>query len=232
VGKGARSLSPIKRGSEIGAHATPNKTTGRTYSFMTKGEETRERILDQAFRLAARDGLEGLSLSALATEIGMSKSGLFAHFKSKEALQLEVLKQAEAYFESTVWRPALKAPRGEPRLQKLFELWLTWADRPSMPGGCLFMAASIELDDREGAPRDLLVHEQKRNLASIAKAAQLAIDEGHFARDLDCEQFAFEMNGIVFSFNHYKRLLGDRTASKRAHKAFQSLLERSRPTKR
>lgn len=196
---------------------------------MTKGAETRERILDQAFRLAARDGLEGLSLSVLASEIGMSKSGLFAHFKSKEALQLELLKQAEADFEANVWRPALKAARGEPRLRKLFELWLAWADRPGMPGGCLFMAASIELDDRKGPARDLLVAEQKRNLASVAKAARLAVEAGHFARDLDCDQFAFEMNGILYSFNHYKRLLGDRAAITRAHKAFKALLEHSRP---
>jgi AcrR family transcriptional regulator len=194
---------------------------------MSKGAETKERILDQAFRLAARDGLEGLSLSTLASEIGMSKSGLFAHFKSKEALQLELLKQAEAHFEANVWRPALKAARGQPRLEKLFENWLRWADKPGMPGGCLFMAASIELDDRKGPARDLLVQEQKRNLASVAKAARLAVEEGHFASDLDCEQFAFEMNGILYSFNHYKRLLGDRMATKRAHEAFDSLLQRS-----
>src|SRR5688572_12116590 len=162
---------------------------------MSKGSETRERILDQAYRLAARDGLEGLSLSTLATEIGMSKSGLFAHFKSKESLQIELLKQAEAHFEASVWAAALKAPRGEPRIKKLFELWLAWADSPELPGGCLFMAASIELDDHAGAPRDLLVKEQKRNLGSVAKAARLAIEAGHFDAKLDCDQFAFEMNG-------------------------------------
>lgn len=194
---------------------------------MSKGAETRERILDQAFRLAARDGLEGLSLSVLANEIGMSKSGLFAHFKSKELLQLELLKQAQSQFEASVWAAALKAPRGEPRLEKLFELWLRWADSPNLPGGCLFMAASIELDDHAGAPRDLLVKEQKRNLASVAKAASLAVEEGHFDARLDCDQFAFEMNGILYSYNHYKRLLGDRMATSRANKAFAALLERA-----
>jgi AcrR family transcriptional regulator len=194
---------------------------------MSKGAETRERILDQAYRLAARDGLEGLSLSALANEIGMSKSGLFAHFKSKESLQLELLKQAQVQFEAFVWKGALKAARGEPRIKKLFELWLEWADSPDLPGGCLFMAASIELDDHAGAPRDLLVKEQKRNLSSVAKAASLAVEEGHFGAKLDCDQFAFEMNGILYSYNHYKRLLGDRTARTRAQKAFAALLDRA-----
>jgi len=102
---------------------------------MSKGEETRERILDRAFRLATRDGLDGLSIGMLAGELGMSKSGLFAHFGSKEDLQIEVLRAAARRFEEFVWRSALKAPRGEPRLRKVLERWLLWINEPSVPGG-------------------------------------------------------------------------------------------------
>ncbi len=195
---------------------------------MSKGAETRERILNQAFRLAARDGLDGLSLSMLANEIGMSKSGLFAHFKSKESLQVELLKQARSEFEAEVWTRALRAPRGEPRIRKLFESWIAWTDQPSLPGGCLFMAASIELDDRQGPPRDVLVAGQTVLLSAVAKAARIAIEEGHFDSKLDCDQFAFELQGILFAYNHYRRLLADRSAKSRAQKAFDSLIERSR----
>lgn len=199
---------------------------------MGKGAETRERILDQAFRLAARDGLDGLSLSALAAEIGMSKSGLFAHFKSKEALQVELLKQARLTFENEVWTKAVKAPRGEPRIRKLFDTWLAWVEQPNLPGGCLFMAASIELDDHAGLPRDVLVAGQKAQIEAIAKAARLAVEEGHFAKSLDCEQFAFELQSILFGYNHFRRLLADRSARSRAQRAFDALLARSRKTSR
>jgi len=195
---------------------------------MGKGAETRERILDQAFRLAARDGLEGLSLSALASEIGMSKSGLFAHFKSKEALQVELLEKAQRTFEAEVWSKALRAPRGEPRIKKLFDTWIAWVDQPSLPGGCLFMAASAELDDHAGLPRDVLVAGQRAQLEAVAKAARLAVEAGHFDKKLDCEQFAFEMQGILFAYNHYRRLLADRSARPRAQRAFDTLLARSR----
>src|SRR5262245_18736136 len=124
---------------------------------MTKGASTRERILERAYRLASRDGLEGLSLGRLAAEIGLSKSGLFAHFQSKEELQVEVLRQAAQRFIEVVWGPALRAPRGEPRLRQLFTGWLRWLDDPTSPGGCVFAAASVELDDHDGRARDFLV---------------------------------------------------------------------------
>jgi AcrR family transcriptional regulator len=187
--------------------------------------------LDQAFRLAARDGLEGLSLSALAGEIGMSKSGLFAHFKSKEALQVALLEQAQRTFETEVWSKVVKAPRGEPRIKKLFDTWIAWVDQPSLPGGCLFMAASAELDDHEGPPRDVLVAGQRNLLDAVAKAARLAVNEGHFDKKLDCDQFAFELQGILFSYNHYRRLLADRSARSRAQRAFDALLARSRKSR-
>src|SRR3954452_22416405 len=154
---------------------------------MSKGDETRDRILDWAFRTASRTGLEGLSIGGLATELGLSKSGLFAHFGSKEDLQLAGLEVAATRSTETVMRPASRAPRGEPRIRRLFENWLAWIGDPATPGGCVFLAAAAELDDREGRPRDFLAGSQKQLVAALARSARMAVEEGHFAARLDAE---------------------------------------------
>lgn len=192
--------------------------------MVTKGEETRERILDRAFRLASRDGLEGLSIGGLATDLGLSKSGLFAHFGSKEDLQVAVLERAAEQFEHEVMRPAFRAPRGLPRLKKIFELWLSWADDPGKPGGCVFMAAATELDDREGRPRDHLVATQKKLFEALAKTAEMAVAEGHLRKDLDVEQLTFELYALLLGYNHRKRLLRAPDADRRARAAFDRLI--------
>ena len=196
---------------------------------MTKGMETRERILDTAFRLAARDGLEGLSLAGLAGKLGMSKSGLFAHFGSKEELQLDMLRTASDRFVTKVLLPSFREPRGLPRVKALAENWRRWASDPSLPGGCIFVAASAELDDREGPVRAYVVEQQRALLEAIARAARIAIEEGHFRRDLDVQQFAFEFEGIYLAFHHAQRLLRDQAAAARARRAFARLLEDARP---
>jgi AcrR family transcriptional regulator len=198
---------------------------------MPKGEETRERILDRAFRMATRDGLSGLSIGVLASELGMSKSGLFAHFGSKEDLQIEVLRAAAQRFEDFVWRPALKLPRGEPRLRKVFERWMLWVNEPSTPGGCIFVAAASELDDKEGRPRAFLVGEQKKLCASIAKAARLSVEAGHFRSDLDCDQFAFDVYGVVLGYNFQRRLMRDPKAEGRTRRAFERIIELAHPSR-
>ncbi len=190
---------------------------------MTKGTETRERILDRAFRIATRDGLEGLSIGGLATELGLSKSGLFAHFGSKEEMQVEVLRVAAARFEVSVIRPALRAPRGLPRLLKLFELWLGWLKDPALPGGCLFMAASAELDDREGKPRDVLVELQRDLRTTIARIVDGAIEVGHF-RQVDGAQFAFDLHAIMLACNVDRRLFRDENAEARARASLERLV--------
>src|SRR5438552_2140665 len=140
---------------------------------MTKGTETRERILDTAFRLAGRDGIEGLSLGALADELGVSKSGLFAHFKSKEQLQIDILRTGAERFAQAVLVPAFREPRGVPRIKRAFDNWLKWASSPDLPGGCVMMAASVELDDREGLVREVLVELQRQILSTLARSAQI-----------------------------------------------------------
>jgi AcrR family transcriptional regulator len=195
---------------------------------VSKGEGTRDRILDRALRLASRDGLNGLSIGVLATDLGLSKSGLFAHFGSKEDLQVAVLQEAATRFTDTVMRPAFRAPRGEPRIRRLFENWMGWISDPATPGGCVFLAAATELDDREGRPRDFLAGSQRQLVGSLAKAARMAVEEAHFGALLDADQFAFELYSLLLGCSHWKRLLRDPRAETRARAAFERLVASAR----
>lgn len=195
---------------------------------MRKGEQTREAILERALVLASEVGLEGLTIGTLAEALDLSKSGLFAHFRSKEALQIQTLERAAARFEEAVTRPALRAARGEPRLRALFENWLRWPKVIPQPGGCIFVAASVELDDRPGPLRDKLVRLQRDWLDVIAGAVRIAIQEGHFDPKVDPAQFAFELYGIMLTCHHTARLLRDPRAEERARRGFEALLARAR----
>ena len=198
---------------------------------MRKGEATRERILESALELASTEGLSGLSIGRLAERNGMSKSGLFAHFGSKEGLQLDVLELATARFGETVVTPALRADRGEPRVRALFTRWLEWVDHQSLPGGCLFTAAAIELDDQPGAARDALVDAQHQWAETLARSVRIAIEERHFRADVDAELFAFQLHSIVLGYHHARRLLHDPRAGRRARDAFEALIDSARPRK-
>lgn len=188
---------------------------------MTKGEETRQAILARAFELATIQGVAGLSIGRLAEETGLSKSGLFAHFGSKEALEVAVVEEASRQFIQDVMVPALRHPRGEPRLRALFEHWLTWGERP---GGCFFVAASAELDDKPGPQRDALVRAQKDWIDEIAKAARIAVSEGHFKADLDADQFAFELYSLMLGCHLFGRFLREPKARARTVQTFERLL--------
>jgi AcrR family transcriptional regulator len=156
----------------------------------------------------------------------MSKSGLFAHFGSKEDLQLLTLKQVQTLFFEQVFSPALKHPRGLPRLRALFSNWLAWIERnDDLPGGCLMLGASVEYDDRPGAVRDLLVAGQRELRGAIAKAIRLAIDEGHLEPRTDPWQLTFELFGIILAAHHDLGLLGDARALDRAGEALERLIE-------
>jgi AcrR family transcriptional regulator len=191
---------------------------------MSKGAATKDRIVERALRAASVDGLEGISLGKLASDVGMSKSGLFAHFASKEALQLEVLAAASEKFMEIVVRPAFQAPRGEPRVRAMFEHWLKWERNESLPGGCVFMHAIAELDDRPGPARDALVDWQQQWLDALAKAARIAVNEGHFRTGLDAELFAFQQYGLVMAYYHARRLFQDPRAEAHVRGAFDALV--------
>jgi AcrR family transcriptional regulator len=196
--------------------------------FMSKGSETRREIVDRALSLASEVGLESLSLGHLAADVKLSKSGLFAHFKSKEALQLEVLQRAIDRFVGEVVVPALAKPRGEPRVTALFERYLAWISGSERKGSCFFIALSQEYDDRPGPVRDLLVKSQRDWQTTVARAALIAVDQGHFRADLDAEQFAYELVGIGMAFQQLYKLLDHPKAEQRARTAFRALVARSR----
>lgn len=192
----------------------------------TKGEQTRAAILDEALRVASKLGLEGLTIGGLAEATGMSKSGLFAHFGSREDLQLAVLEHAAQRYGETVLMPALKIERGLPRLRAMFEHWLDWTLASGLPGGCIMIAAAAEYDDRPGPIRDAVIANQHRGNAVTRKAVRLAIEEGHLKTDTDPEQITFELLGIVLASHNHRRLLGDKEARTRALKAFEELVAR------
>lgn len=194
---------------------------------MGKGEQTRETILLHALGLATKVGFEGLTIGRLADDLKLSKSGLFAHFGSKENLQVKVLELASRRFVDEVIRPALGAPRGVRRVRALFERWLAWETSPSLPGGCPFNAAATELDDRPGPARDYVVKGQHDWLDTLANTARTAVQERQFAEDLDCEQFAYEMQSIMLGYSHASRLMKDPRARARTEQAFEALLERA-----
>lgn len=193
-----------------------------------KGENTRQTILNRAVGLASQLGLEGLSIGTLATAMNLSKSGLFAHFQSKEALQMQVLDAASMVFVEKVVRPALQTERGEPRIRALFENWLAWANSKTNPGGCIFIAAAAEMDDRPGAVRDHLVKISKEWVNTRVRIAMTGVEKGFFRADLDCEQFAQDLHGIFLSYHHAERLLRDPKAEQRARNAFENILKGAR----
>jgi AcrR family transcriptional regulator len=199
---------------------------------MRKGEATRAAILKRGVELATETGLDGLTIGRLATDLGLSKSGLFAHFKSKEALQIQVLDAAAERFVEEVVRPAVKKPRGEPRLAALFERWLAWTKSNSGPGGCVFVAAAAELDDRPGPVRDRLVALQNGWLEVMAAVYRTGVEEGHFRSDVDVEQFAYDLYSVMLGFHHASRLLRDPQADSRANAAFERLLASARRDRR
>jgi AcrR family transcriptional regulator len=193
---------------------------------MSKGESTREAILDQALRRVSVVGLSGVSIGELASALNLSKSGLFAHFGSKERLAVEMLERASEHFIAHVLSPAIREPRGEPRVRALFERWLSWSQ--AQEGGCIFLQLGAEFDDQPGVVRDALVKAQRDWQSALAEAARISIREGHFRADLDPEQFGFEMYSLMIGCHHFQRLLGDPESVARLRRAFDGLLERSR----
>jgi AcrR family transcriptional regulator len=192
---------------------------------MGKGEETRLAVLDEAASVARGVGLGGLTIGTLAERTALSKSGLFGHFKSKESLQLQVLQHARARFVDLVVRPALAAPRGEPRLRVLFDGWLRWE---GVPGGCLFVTAGAEFHHQAGVVRDEVVRGERDMIDMITTMFRAGIADGGFRPDADPEQCAYEFNGILLAFHSAFHLLEDEQAGPRARRALDALLDRVR----
>jgi AcrR family transcriptional regulator len=195
-------------------------------SRMTKGETTRSSVLDSALALASEDGLAGVTIGRLAERCGLSKSGLFAHFSSKENLQVEILKETIDRFVAQVVSPALKASRGEARVQALFDRWMSWPKE--FPGGCIFAVAAVELDDKPGPARDVLVASQKDWQATLATAARIAVEEGHFRSNLDVDQFAHEVYCLGYGHLAVSRLRLHPDGGARTRRGFERLVRDAR----
>lgn len=194
----------------------------------SKGEATRARILHRALTLAARIGLEGISIGELAQDLGLSKSGLFAHFGSKEQLQLDVLDLAAEMFRTSVFDPSQRAQRGEAKVTRLFENLLGWVHDRGGPGGCIFLAGAFEWDDVPGPVRQRVVEWFEKFNAAIARNVSRAIDSGEFRADLDPELFGAELHGIVLKYHLELRLLRSKRAAPLARRAFDRLLADAR----
>ena len=189
-----------------------------------KGERTRAGILERAVNLASLEGLEGLTIGRLADDLSMSKSGLFAHFGSKEELQLATIDAARERFVDEVVRPALAAPRGYPRLMAICRGWLAYVQREVFPGGCFFAAASFEFDGRPGAVRDAIAVAMDSWLETLEKAIRLAKEEKHLDAKVDPAQLAFELNALFFGANFAWNLRHDEKAFARAERAIEQRL--------
>lgn len=191
---------------------------------MKKGDITRQAILDEALALASQAGIGALSIGVLADRAGLSKSGLFAHFGSKEEMQLAVLRDAEERFLEVVFRPALRNPKGVARLRAIFDNWLRWTQKLKLPGGCLMLAASLEFDDQPGALRDAIEHGQHVWRRTLGDAVRKSIETGELRSDTDVEQFVFELVGIIMVAQQNRRLFKDPEVDRRAFVAFDRLV--------
>jgi AcrR family transcriptional regulator len=198
---------------------------------MRKGEMTRAAILDVALELSSRDGLEGLTIGVLADRMNMSKSGVFAHFGSREDLQMEVIKLYHQRFEQEVFYPSIKEARGLPRLMAMFERWIKRVS-VEIASGCIYISGAVEYDDRPGPIREQLVSMVQAWQGALLRAVQQSIDCGDFKPDTDPQQLVYEMYGLVLAVHHDARFLRIPGAVERARKGFERLIENYRnPTK-
>jgi len=194
-------------------------------------ESTHQRILGRGLEIVSERGLAGVSLGGLAERAELSKSGLFAHFRSKEELQIELLRAAEEALRREVVSPAMEAPKGLPRLRALVGRWLGWASRSGLPGGCPLYGAAFELDDAEGPVRDYLAESQEEWSGMLRGLVGDAVALGHLREDLDAAQFVWQLNGIYLSHHLSQRLMRDPEADTRARAAFEALIASSLPSR-
>lgn len=201
----------LRRSARVPARAQP------------KGQQTKAAILDAALALASQAGLEGLSIGALAEVMQMSKSGVFAHFGSREELQISVIREYHARFEDEVFFPAIREPRGLPRLRALFERWVRRVS-VELEAGCIYISGAVEFDDRPGPVRDALAEMVLAWHAALAKAIRQAVDEGQLRADTEPGQLLFELHGLILALHHDARFLRTPGALDRARTGFERVL--------
>jgi AcrR family transcriptional regulator len=198
----------------------------RSSRSVPKGQQTKAMVVDAALNLAAQVGLEGLSIGAVAELTRMSKSGVFAHFGSREELQISVVKEYHHRFEQEVFYPALKQPRGLPRLRAMFANWMKRAAL-RIDSDCIYISGATEFDDRPGPVHDALVESVGMWLAAVHRAIAQAKDEGHLRADADEQQVAFEIHGLILALHYEARFLRLPGSIKRASAGFEAILGRN-----
>jgi AcrR family transcriptional regulator len=192
---------------------------------LQKGQQTKAAIVDAALGLATQIGLEGLSIGALAEVMQMSKSGVFAHFGSREELQISVVREYHTRFEDEVFYPAMNAPRGLPRLRTLFDNWMKRTS-VEIDSGCIYISGAVEFDDRPGPVRDALASSVNTWLSAMRRAVELSIAEGHLRADTDAAQMAFEVHALILALHYEARFLRSPDSLRRAVQAFESIVSR------
>ncbi len=192
---------------------------------MEKGISTKLNILEIALKQVRKFGLEALSIGELAKTVGMSKSGLFAHFKSKESMQVMILDYAAENYVLKVVRPALKVEAGLPRLKGIIDCWIKWSAHNKY-GGCPLIAAAIEFDDRPGKVRDSIRGHLNDLVKTIERSVLICKREGHFVNDSKEEQIAYEIYSLVLGFHIYQRLLGIKDAEQKLRDSLDELYSR------
>ena len=194
---------------------------------MHKGQQTKAAILEAALGLATHIGLEGLSIGALAETMGMSKSGVFAHFGSREELQISVVREYHARFEQEVFAPALAHPRGLARLRAMLDLWMQRSSI-EVDSGCIYISGAVEFDDRTGPVRDALVDSVRTWHAAMRRAIVQSQETGELDPALDPDQMLFEIHGLVLALHYEARFLQTSAAIDRARQGLQNILARHR----
>ena len=196
-----------------------------TVMTISKAEQTKATIIDAALRLASQIGLEGLSIGAIAEVTQMSKSGVFAHFGSREELQISVVREYFSRFERDVFTPTLALPRGLPRLRGMFANWTVQVAH-EIQSGCIFISGAVEFDDRSGPVRDALEQSMKTWLAAVRRSVALAVEEAHFSPEADPKQVVFEIHGLILALHYEARFFKSPRSMDRAKTGFENLLKR------
>jgi AcrR family transcriptional regulator len=204
------------------------KTQPRVDGRRVRGDATRRAIVRRAMQVAGTEGLDGISLARLAADLGMSKSGLFAHFDSKEDLQLATLRGARRFFTRHAVEPAQAEPEGLPRLRALVDAWLTYLGEEADAGGCLFIEGAAEYNGRTGSVRDMIADTMSRWLGLLTEQARIAREQGEL--DADPERLAWELHAFGLALNWDRQLYGNATALDRARAAADARLSAATPT--
>ena len=207
--------------------STPHSTRAplEAARSLHKGQQTRAAILDAALGLASQMGLEGLSIGALAEVAGMSKSGVFAHFGSRDELQISVVREYYARFEAQVFQPAMMQPRGLPRVRALFEHWMRFTSA-ELDSGCIFISGAVEFDDRPGPVRDALAEAVGAWIDAMTRAVAQAGEQGHLLASADPRQISFEIHALILALHYEARFMRRPGSMERAVQGFHNILAR------